>query len=138
MKRLLAIDFGLKRTGIAETDDLGLIATPLETVDSRELIAYLKKMSSKNSYATFVLGEPKTLQNQDTHISENVRILKEVLIKEFPQIEIVTYDERFTSKMALQSMITAGANKKQRSDKGNIDKISACILLNSYLDSMKS
>jgi putative Holliday junction resolvase len=79
------------------------------------------------------LGEPKNLQNQDTHISENVRMLKEVLVKQFPTCKIQMIDERFTSKMAFQSMIDGGMNKKQRRDKGTIDQISAAIILQSYL-----
>lgn len=137
MNRILGIDFGLKRTGLAITDDSGIIASPLETVDSAKLMDFIVQLNNKKALNSIVLGEPKRLNNEDTHLSENVRMLKSALEKQFPDIPVFLYDERFTSKLALQSMIQAGASKKQRMEKGNIDMISACIILNSYLDSLK-
>lgn len=136
MGRIVAIDFGLKRTGLAMTDELNIIASPLTTVDSKDLMTFLKDLTQKNKIDTFVLGEPKRLNNEDTHITENVRLLKSALEKEFPMMKVVLLDERFTSKMAFQSMIDSGMKKKQRQEKGTIDMISATIILQSYMEQM--
>jgi putative Holliday junction resolvase len=134
MNRILAIDFGLKRTGIAITDEANIIASPLTTVDSKDLMIFLKETVLKLKVGTIVLGEPKRLNNEDSHITENVRMLKTALEKEFPAQKIVLMDERFTSKMAFQSMIDAGMKKKQRQEKGTVDMISAAIILQSYME----
>ncbi len=133
MNRILAIDFGLKRTGIAITDEANIIASPLTTVDSKDLMTFLKETVVKSKVGTILLGEPKRLNNEDSHITENVRMLKTVLEKEFPAQKIVLMDERFTSKMAFQSMIDSGMKKKQRQEKGTVDMISAAIILQSYI-----
>ncbi len=133
MSKIIAIDFGLKRTGIAITDTLNIIASPLTTVDSRTLMEFLKTLIPQEKVAVVVLGEPKRLNMEDAHISENVRMLREALEKEFPTCKIVMMDERFTSKMAFQSMIDGGVKKKKRQDKGLVDQISATIILQSYL-----
>lgn len=134
MGRIVALDFGLKRTGIAMTDELQIIASPLTTVDSAELMVFLKDLVLKNKVDTIVLGEPKRLNNEDTHITQNVYLLKEALEKEFPVQKIELVDERFTSKMAMQSMIDGGLKKKQRQEKGALDSISATIILQSYMN----
>lgn len=134
MGRIVALDFGLKRTGIAMTDELQIIASPLTTVDSAELMVFLKDLVLKNKIETIVLGEPKRLNNEDTHITQNVYLLKEALEKEFPLQKIELVDERFTSKMAMQSMIDGGLKKKQRQEKGALDSISATIILQSYMN----
>lgn len=134
MGRIVALDFGLKRTGIAMTDELQIIASPLATVDSAELMVFLKDLLLKNTVDTIVLGEPKRLNNEDTHITQNVYLLKEALEKEFPVQKIELVDERFTSKMAMQSMIDGGLKKKQRQEKGALDSISATIILQSYMN----
>jgi putative Holliday junction resolvase len=134
MGRIVAIDFGLKRTGLAMTDEMNIIASPLTTVESKNLMSFLKTLTEKNKIDTLVLGEPKRLNNEDTHITENVRLLKTALEKEFPALKIEMMDERFTSKMAFQSMIDSGMKKKQRQEKGTIDMISAAIILQSYLE----
>lgn len=134
MGRIVALDFGLKRTGIAMTDQLQIIASPLTTVDSAELMVFLKDLLLKNTVDTIVLGEPKRLNNEDTHITQNVYLLKEALEKEFPVQKIELVDERFTSKMAMQSMIDGGLKKKQRQEKGALDSISATIILQSYMN----
>lgn len=134
MGRIVALDFGLKRTGIAMTDELQIIASPLTTVDSAELMVFLKDLVLKNKVDTIVLGEPKKLNNEDTHITQNVYLLKEALEKEFPLQKIELVDERFTSKMAMQSMIDGGLKKKQRQEKGALDSISATIILQSYMN----
>lgn len=134
MGRIVALDFGLKRTGIAMTDELQIIASPLTTVDSAGLMVFLKDLLLKNKVDTIVLGEPKRLNNEDTHITQNVYLLKEALEKEFPLQKIELVDERFTSKMAMQSMIDGGLKKKQRQEKGALDSISATIILQSYMN----
>jgi putative Holliday junction resolvase len=133
MGKAIAIDFGLKRSGIAITDDQKLFAFPHETVDSQGLMTYLEALIPKESIDTIVLGEPKRMDNSDTHISENVRLLHEALLANFSALTVVLIDERFTSKMAVQAMIAGGMKKKERKVKGNIDKVSAAIVLQSYL-----
>lgn len=137
MGKIAALDFGLKRTGIALTDDLQIIASPLTTVDSAQLIPFLKTLVVKEKVELIVLGEPKRMDSSDTHITENVRMLREVLIKEFPMIAVHMIDERFTSKMASRSMVDMGMKKKKREEKGSLDMISAAIILQSYLDSRR-
>lgn len=136
MGKIIAIDFGLKRTGIAITDENKIIASGLTTVDSRDLMNFLIELSKKENLETIVLGEPKRLNNEPSHITENVLLLKEALEKQFSQIPIKLIDERFTSKMAFQSMIDNGMTKKQRQNKGLIDEISATIILQSYMSSI--
>lgn len=134
MQRIVALDFGLKRTGIALTDEMNIIASGLTTVDSRELMTYLKNLVETKNIGTIVLGEPKRLNLEDSHSSENVRLLKEALDKEFPLLTIALVDERFTSKMAIQTMHLGGLSKKQKKNKALIDEISATIILQSYLE----
>ena len=136
MGKLLAIDFGLKRTGLAITDENKIIASGLTTVDSRDLMTFLVNLNQKEKLETIVLGEPKRLNNEPSHITANVHLLKEALEKQFPLIPVVLIDERFTSKMAFQSMIDNGMSKKQRSNKGLIDEISATIILQSYMQTL--
>jgi putative holliday junction resolvase len=133
MGKLIAIDFGLKRTGLAITDELQIIASGLETVDSKKLMDYLIALVSKESIEKIILGEPKRLDGSDAHITQNVYLLKEALEKQFPNIPVILHDERFTSKMAMEAMIAGGMKKKQRRDKAMIDKISATIILQSYM-----
>lgn len=133
MGKIVAIDFGLKRTGIAITDASNIIASPLTTVDSIHLMTFLIETVKKENVTTIVIGDPKRLNNEATHITENVYLLKEALEKQFPTVKIELMDERFTSKMAFQSMIDNGMKKKQRQEKGMIDQISAAIILQSYL-----
>ena len=133
MGKIVAIDFGLKRTGIAITDASNIIASPLTTVDSIHLMTFLIETVKKENVTTIVIGDPKRLNNEATHITENVYLLKEALEKQFPTVKIELMDERFTSKMAFQSMIDNGMKKKQKKKKGMIDQISAAIILQSYL-----
>ena len=137
MGRVLSIDYGKKRTGLAVTDPLKIIATALETVPTNELLAYLKNYCHREPVEQFVLGLPVNLNAQDTDITANVRNFAETLKTNFPDTPVHFYDERFTSKMALQSMIDSGTKKKYRREKGNIDKISAVIILQSFLNSNK-
>jgi putative Holliday junction resolvase len=136
MSKIIAIDFGLKRTGLAITDELRIIAAPLITVDSHNLMEFLSTLFLKESVEIIVLGEPKRLDNSDTHISENVRLLKVALENQFPEKKVVLHDERFTSIMAARSMVDAGMNKQKRKEKGNLDMISATVILQSYMDSI--
>ena len=136
MGRILAIDFGLKRTGLAITDELNIIASPLETIESSLLMKRLQELIALKSVDTIVLGEPKNLNNTATNITGNVHLLFEALQKQFPTKKVVLLDERFTSSMALKSMIAGGTTKKQRQEKGALDRISAAIILQSYLDQL--
>lgn len=136
MGRILALDFGLKRTGIAVTDETNIIASGLKTIDSKTLIDELKTLISNYNIVTIVLGEPKRLDGSDSHISENVRLLFEHLKKTFPVLQIVKYDERFTSKMASQSIAMMGLSKSKKQDKSLVDEVSATILLQSYMQSV--
>lgn len=133
MGKTLAIDFGLKRTGLAISDDLNMFAFGLDTVASTQLMTNLKELVMRENVTTMVLGLPKRLDNSDAHITQNVYLLKEALEKEFPLIRIELIDERFTSKMASQAMHTAGATKKQKKQKELVDKVSATIILQSFL-----
>lgn len=135
MKRILAFDFGTKRIGIAVTDPMQIIASGLATVEPKNIVVFLKDYLSTEQVETFVLGLPKSLQNTATDNSEAVANFKILLNKSFPEIPIVEVDERFTSKMAFQTMIDGGLSKKQRQNKALVDKISATIILQSFLSS---
>jgi putative Holliday junction resolvase len=133
LPRILSIDYGLKRTGIAVTDPLKIIATGLTTVHSKELIPFLKNYFSKEEVELIIIGEPKNMDDSDTHATPLVvKFIKE-LQKNFPQMPVKKVDERFTSKMASQAMIDMGMKKKQRRDKKLIDEIAATIILQEYL-----
>lgn len=134
MGRKIAIDFGLKRTGIAISDEANIIASGLTTVESKNLMSFLEKLIPEKNIDTIVLGLPKRLNNEDSHVTENVRLLKEALDKKFPNCTIELLDERFTSKMAFQTMIDSGLKKKARQNKALVDEISATILLQDYMN----
>jgi|SRR5688572_11282548 putative holliday junction resolvase len=134
MGRVIAIDYGLKRTGLAVTDSLRIIATPLETVPTSGLLDYLKKYLLRESVDEFVVGMPKTLKNEDSQIAPAVRKFVEELKAVFPDRPVHLADERFTSSMAMKAMIEGGMKKKDRRVKGNVDKISATIILQSFLE----
>ena len=137
MGRVLAIDYGLKRTGIAVTDPLRIIATALETVPTHTLLTFLKSYAQRETVDEFVIGMPKTLKNLDSEIAPQVRKFILVLKEHFPEKPIHEVDERFTSSMAHQAMIDGGMKKKDRQVKGNADKISATIILQSFLSAIK-
>ena len=136
MPRILAIDYGLKRTGIAVTDPLKIIATGLTTVESKKLIAFLKDYFSKEVVEQIIIGEPKNWDESDTHATPLVEKCILELQKNFPAIPIRKVDERFTSKMASRAMIDMGMKKKQRQNKALVDEIAATILLQEYLRSV--
>lgn len=135
MARVLAIDLGTKRTGLAVTDPLKITANPLETIETEKLLTYLQAYCAKEEVEALVLGHPTRLNGQDNEMTPKVLKLKEDLEKTFPNKIIVLIDERFTSKMAMQTMIAMGSKKKDRKEKaGNLDKVSAAIILQSYLE----
>jgi putative Holliday junction resolvase len=134
MGRILAIDYGQKRSGIAVTDPLRMIATGLETVASHTLLDFLKKYLQKESVDCFVVGEPNDMRNQASDAARFIEPFVRSLKNSFPDIPVERYDERFTSKMAFQSMLDAGLSRKRRQDKSLVDQISATILLQSYLE----
>jgi putative Holliday junction resolvase len=135
MGRILAIDYGLKRTGIAVTDPLQIIATALDTVPTTELIGYLEKYFSKEEVDLVVIGLPKNLNNQDTDSTPFVRKFIKTFENKFHNRKIITHDERFTSQIAQQAMISGGMSKKNRRNKGSVDQIAAVIILQSFLTS---
>lgn len=135
MKRLLAIDYGAKRCGIAVTDPLQIIASGLTSIATEELIPFLKKYTSDENVEKIIIGKPKRMNNQASDIETDIQLFIEKLQSELPQIAIEREDERFTSKMAFQTMIDSGLKKKQRQNKALIDEISATLILQSYLNS---
>ena len=135
MGRILAIDYGLKRTGLAVTDPLQIIATALETAETTTLIPYLKNYFQKEKVDEVIIGLPKRLNNEDSDTAPEIRKFIELFKKNFSSMTIKEVDERFTSRMAQRAMITGGMKKKDRRVKGNVDKISATLILQSYLQS---
>lgn len=137
MGRVLAIDYGIKRTGIAVTDPLRIIATPLETVLTHTLLSFLKSYTTREQVDEFVIGMPRTLKNEDSEIAPQVRKFIVAMKTAFPGKAVHEVDERFTSSMAQRAMIDGGMKKKDRQVKGNADKISATLILQSFLDRIK-
>lgn len=135
MARLLAIDYGTKRTGIAITDELQIIASGLKTVETKDLLSFLKKYTSDENVELFIIGEPKQMNNEVSESEAAILPFIDKLSKSIPEIPIVRVDERFTSKMAFQTMIDSGLTKNQRRNKALVDEISATIILQSYMSS---
>ena len=133
MARVLAIDFGKIRTGIAVTDELKIIASGLTTVNTSDLLSFLKEYTSKEKVELFLMGLPKQMDNSDSESEALILPFLKKIEKLFPQIPMKRIDERFTSKMAFQTMIDSGLKKKQRRNKALIDEISATIILQEYL-----
>ena len=129
----MAIDYGLKRTGLAVTDPLQIIATGLMTIESPKLIPFLKDYFKREPVELILIGEPKNWDDSDTHATPLVRQIMIRLQKEFPSIPLRPVDERYTSKMASRAMIEMGMKKKQRRNKALVDEIAATILLQEYL-----
>jgi putative Holliday junction resolvase len=134
MARIMAIDYGLKRTGIAVTDPLQIIATGLRTVESPKLIAFLKEYLKMEAVELILIGEPKNWDDSDTHATPLVREMVARLRKEFPAVPVQPVDERFTSKLASRAMVEMGMKKKQRRNKALVDEIAATILLQEWLE----
>jgi putative holliday junction resolvase len=136
MARILSIDYGKKRTGLAVTDPLQIIATGLTTVETPQLFKFLKDYFSKEPVELILMGEPKNWDDTDTHATPLVKKAVERLKREFPTIPVKMWDERYTSKMASQAMIEMGLKKKQRQNKALVDEIAATIMLQEYLRSI--
>jgi putative holliday junction resolvase len=134
MGRILAVDYGKKRTGIAVTDPLRIIATALDTVATHELMLFLKSYLQKEAVDEFVVGMPKTLKNEDSEIAPLVRNFVSALARTFPGKTIHLVDERFTSALAQRALIEGGMKKKDRQVKGNVDKVSAVIILQDFMN----
>jgi putative Holliday junction resolvase len=137
MARILSIDYGLKRTGIAVTDDFQIIASGLTTIPSTDIIAFLKTYFSKENVETVIIGEPKQMNGLPSESTEIIEKFITQFHTEFPNMKMERVDERFTSKMAFQTMIDSGLKKKQRQNKALIDEIAATILLQDYLNYKK-
>lgn len=133
MARILSIDYGLKRTGLAVTDPLKIIATGLTTVESKQLIPFLRDYFQKEKVELIIIGEPKNWDDTDTHATPLVEKCIKELQKNFPNIPIKKVDERYTSKMAKDAMIEMGLKKLQRRNKALVDEIAATIMLQEYL-----
>ncbi|MFN3754336.1 Holliday junction resolvase RuvX [Flavobacterium sp.] len=133
MPRILAIDYGMKRTGIAVTDELQIIASGLTTIPSETAITFLKDYFSKENVAKVLIGEPKQMNGQPSESTPIIEKFVTHFTTAFPEMKIERVDERFTSKMAFQTMIDSGLSKKQRQNKGLVDEIAATILLQDYL-----
>jgi putative holliday junction resolvase len=138
LPRILAIDYGLKRTGIAVTDPLQIIATGLTTIETPKLFPFLKEYFAKEVVELIIIGEPVNWDESDTHATPLVRKAIEKLKKDFPNIPVKGVDERYTSKLAFQAMIEMGLKKKQRREKGLVDKIAATIILQEYLRTIQN
>ncbi|MBC35567.1 MAG: Holliday junction resolvase RuvX [Bacteroidetes bacterium] len=133
MARIVAIDYGQKRVGLAVTDELQMIATGLTTVHSKDIFTFLKDYVSKENVECFVIGEPKQMNNTKSESAQFIEPFVKKMKKEFPEIKIDRFDERFTSKMASQAILDAGLKKKDRQNKALIDTVSATIILQSYM-----
>ncbi|MDX1363149.1 Holliday junction resolvase RuvX [Arenibacter latericius] len=134
MGRIVALDFGKVRTGIAVTDELQLIASGLTTVNTKELLNFLRSYVEQENVELFVVGEPKQMNNEPSESEELIKPFLRTLEGVFPKIPVVRQDERFTSKMAVQSMIDGGLGKQKRKNKALIDEISATLILQAYLN----
>ncbi len=138
MPRLVAIDYGAKRTGLAVTDPLQLIATALAAVPTHQLLVYLKQYAATEPVEAFVVGWPTRLDGTDTNNTPLVKRFIRQLETAFPGVPVHRHDERFTSRMALQAMIAGGTSKKDRRNKGTIDKVSATIILQSFMEQQRA
>ncbi|MGM0530926.1 MAG: Holliday junction resolvase RuvX [Bacteroidota bacterium] len=134
MGRILSIDYGKKRAGVAVTDPMKMIANALDTVHPNELMEYLAGYMDKEPVETIVVGYPKQMNNQDSESVQYIRPFLKKLKEQFPNVTVELEDERFTSSMAQDAMIQGGMKKKQRQNKANVDKISATIILQSFLE----
>lgn len=138
MGRILAVDYGLKRTGLAVTDPLRIIATALDVVETSKLLDFLKKYFQKEPVDEVVVGMPKRLNNEDSEIAPHVRKFVEQFKTSFPDKPVFLGDERFTSSLAQRAMIEGGMRKSERQVKGNVDKISATLILQNYMETRKT
>ncbi|KOP36587.1 Holliday junction resolvase RuvX [Flavobacterium sp. WLB] len=137
MPRILSIDYGQKRTGIAVTDEMQIIASGLTTIPTHTLVDFLKDYFAKEKVEAVLIGEPKQMNGQPSESASVINGFVTHFSNIFPEMKIIRGDERFTSKMAFQTMIDSGLSKKQRQNKGLIDEISATIMLQDYLSSKR-
>lgn len=136
MGRILAIDYGKKRTGLAVTDILRITANPLITIETKQLMTWLQDYFAKENVDEVVVGYPKQMNGEDSESMQYIRVFLAQFEQTFPSIPIKLYDERFTSVLAHQAMIDGGMKRSQRQNKMMVDKIAACIILEGYLDSL--
>lgn len=134
MDRILGIDYGRKRVGVAISDPLGIFASPLDTVPAAKIIDYLKKYAETESVTRFVVGYPMNMDNRPSEAAADVDIFLKSLSKHFPSVPVTLEDERFTSVLAHRAMVEGGMKASDRRDKSSVDKISAAIILQSHLD----
>lgn len=134
MGRIMAIDYGTKRTGLAVTDPMRIIATALDTVETSKLLVYLKQYFVKEQVDEIIIGLPKQMNNTDSETAPFVRQMVSKINVAFPNLPVKYVDERFTSKIALRAMVDGGMKKKDRRDKQNVDKISATLILQTYME----
>ena len=137
MGRILAIDFGKKRTGLAVTDSLRITANPLITIETKQLSDWLRDYFAKETVDEVVIGHPKQMNGEDSESMQYIRPFVERLKQTFPDKPITYYDERFTSVLAHQAMIAGGMKKKTRQDKAQVDKLAACIILEGYMEAKR-
>ncbi|CAN5417462.1 Holliday junction resolvase RuvX [soil metagenome] len=137
MSRIMAIDYGTKRVGIAVTDPNQIISTGLDTVHSKDIIEYLKKYFQREAVECIVVGEPKQMDATDSEMAVHANQFVKLLMKNFPSIPVKRYDERFTSILAKQAILMSGVKKKGRQDKELVDMTSAIIILQSYMESKR-
>ncbi len=136
MGRILSIDYGQKRVGIAVTDELKMIASGLKTVHVKDVFDFLKDYLEKEQVETIVVGEPKDMMNRPSDASRYIEPFVKKLRKTYPGLKIERFDERFTSNMAHDAMLAGGLKKKKRQDKALVDTISATLILQSYMNSL--
>ena len=136
MGRILAIDYGKRRTGLAVTDALRIAANPLLTIETKDLLAWLKDYVSHEQVDRIVIGYPRQMNGEDSETVPAIRACEAQIRKQLPQMQVVEWDERFTSVLAHQAMIAGGMKKKDRQDKAQVDRLAACIILESYLESL--
>ncbi|MBR5856626.1 MAG: Holliday junction resolvase RuvX [Bacteroidales bacterium] len=134
MDRIIGIDYGRKRVGVAVSDPLGIFASALETVPAAKIVEYLKNYTLKEKVGRFVVGYPMNLNNRPAEAAKDVDVFLKVLKKQFPDIPVTLEDERFTSQLAMKAMIAGGVKKSDRREKGSVDKVSAAIILQTFLD----
>jgi putative Holliday junction resolvase len=138
VSRTLAIDFGLKRTGLAISDPLDMIANGLDTVETKELLDRLEVIDENTEFQSIVVGEPKRMNGEHSDVERNIQLFIAALKSKFPDKIVHRFDERFTSKMAAQTMIQSGIGRSKRKEKGIVDKISATLILQEFLNSQKT
>lgn len=136
MGRILAIDYGKRRTGLAVTDALRITANPLLTIETKDLLSWLKDYVSREQVDRIVIGYPRQMNGEDSETVPAIRACEAQIRKQLPQMQVVEWDERFTSVLAHQAMIAGGMKKKDRQDKAQVDRLAACIILESYLESL--